>query len=715
MPQETDRFLFGPFVFDVTAMALTRDGESVALTPLPSAILREVVLRRGDVVSKATLATNAWKQEHVDGRTIDFQIHVLRKALGSGPDGRPFLETVHGRGVRLAVPVVPAMSPVAPESEGSPAALVPEAASPPWDVRGVRAGVAIVGIVAMGMVVAAAAYIWSTLSPASLEVVTTTALTADRRAKRGEPLLTDGARILYTDGLGDALMSVPITGGVPSPVIPTPNHFRIIDIDPAASRFLAQRLAGGPGDEELWTLPAASGEPQRVGDLHADWAAWSPDYRHIAYVRHRRLHVARSDGSGSRVLPLVLPPDDYPTFPHWSPSGRSIRVTILTPQPQAAVRRAIWEIGVDGGGPKRIFDHADFPDVCCGSWSADGTLYVFQAIRDGRSDLWAHVEPRAGLWARRPSLYRLTFGPMNFESPLVSADGRRIYAIGWQPMGELARLSRAERTLIPYAGGPSATHVTFSPDGQWVAYNGYPDRQLWRARIDGTDRQQLTFGPFATDGAAWSPDGRWIAYRTRSSGPHMKIHLIPTSGGRSEPLAPDRTTPDRDQGLPSWSPDSNRLVFGDVPARFGVPEGHEVLHIYDRRAQTYSTIAGSGGLWTVRWSPDGRYLVALTIRDQELRVFDLASGAWRTLPVRNVNTPNWSSDSEWVYFDTEGLPRKLGRVRLRDGLVEDLADLRDYPIGPYWWSGLSPQDEPLLVRSLNPQEIYALELARDGR
>ena len=53
------------------------------------------------------------------------------------------------------------------------------------------------------------------------------------------------------------------------------------------------------------------------------------------------------------------------------------------------------------------------------------------------------------------------------------------------------------------------------------------------------------------------------------------------------------------------------------------------------------------------------------------------------------------------------------RVRIRDGVLEDVFNLRDFPqVTDMFagWIGLTPDDAPLLMRDRSLQEIYALDL-----
>ena len=173
---------------------------------------------------------------------------------------------------------------------------------------------------------------------------------------------------------------------------------------------------------------------------------------------------------------------------------------------------------------------------------------------------------------------------------------------------------------------------------------------------------------------------------------------------------------DRAQGVTSWSPDGSQFCFGDIPESFGVPDGTEMLHVYDVATQKITDVPGSKGLWSCRWSPDGRSLAAVTVslkRDDRLRlnVFDFQTQLWRPLlKALRVNTPTWSRDSTFIYYETEGAPA-FRRVRVADGDVEDVVNLESAAM-ILNWTGLAPDGSPVMLREVGTKTLYALKLGR---
>ena len=99
--------------------------------------------------------------------------------------------------------------------------------------------------------------------------------------------------------------------------------------------------------------------------------------------------------------------------------------------------------------------------------------------------------------------------------------------------------------------GISAIDPTFSADGNWVAYESYPDHNLWRSRTDGTERLQLSYLPLLTVNPFLSPDGKRVTFAT----PTGEMYVVSMDGGTPQKIV------DKDTGSATWSPDGNILAL----------------------------------------------------------------------------------------------------------------------------------------------------------
>ena len=145
----------------------------------------------------------------------------------------------------------------------------------------------------------------------------------------------------------------------------------------------------------------------------------------------------------------------------------------------------------------------------------------------------------------------------------------------------------------------------------------------------------------------------------------------------------------------------------------------------DLRTHAISKVPGSEGLWSPRWSRDGRYVLALTRDRMGLMLFDVRTQKWSSLVKMAVNWPEWSRQGDYIYFHgaTLGGQRGLYRVRVSDHKMDLVLSLTDVPAPPgltreawsraNWgsWKGLAPDDSPLMLRDAGTQEIYALDVA----
>ena len=189
--------------------------------------------------------------------------------------------------------------------------------------------------------------------------------------------------------------------------------------------------------------------------------------------------------------------------------------------------------------------------ACCGRWTLDGRFFVFQSRNQGRTDLWA-IREGSRLWAASSSPLRLTNGPLSYELPFPSSDGRHIFVIGVKPRGELVRFDSTSQQFVSYLSGISALDATVSRDGRWVT------TQLILTAICGepygrSERLQLTFSPTAVAWPRISPDGTRVTYSSSDASCSSCVYVLPLEGGTPRKVAEDARTA-------SWSPDSGSLI-----------------------------------------------------------------------------------------------------------------------------------------------------------
>jgi len=535
-------------------------------------------------------------------------------------------------------------------------------------------------------------------------ILSTTQLTHDGLPKIN--VVTDGARLyLGEGGPANRIAQVSVSGGDTSP-IPTPfANAELLDISPDHTKLLVLSHVGTEDLTPLWSLPLPSGTPRRLADVVSPdtpgGAAWSPDGRHLAYVKGPDIYQANADGTDPIKLVTASGSPYALTF---SPDGRRIGFTAL----RSSVS-TLWEIQSDGSNLHAVLRQGQGPTTaCCGRWSADGGYFFFVSRTSSGRNVWVMREPTGLLPWRSSKPVQLTTGPLSISAWAVSADGKKLFVGAAQGRAELVRYDSKTAEFVPYLAGISAGELDYSRDGQWVAYISYPDGALWRSRIDGSDRLQLTYAPVFAGLPRWSPDGTQIAYMGMQTGQPWKIFLISAQGGAPRQLRSGSSS----EGDPAWSGDGTKLAFG----RYGgsQPGG---IRVVDLATAQESIIPGSENFFSPRWSPDGQYIAALSIDSTKLVLFNWKTQTWSNWITEPgaLGFPNWSRDGKYLYYDLAFTDHQtFRRVQVGQNRSEQVADLEGllrYSVPPaYGWSGVAPDGTPLFDRDLSTDEIYALDL-----
>ena len=535
-------------------------------------------------------------------------------------------------------------------------------------------------------------------------------LTRNSFAGHGEPLFAVGPWLYYASGgpigVDAQLRQVLLNGSQDSPS-GIPGRFRVRGLSPDDTEFVAYDRA----QSTVWRIPLGGGSPQRVGDLLANEIAWSHDGNFFAYAQGNQLFVANVDGTSSRLLatlPGVGTGVDLRRFAlssaysgpqvdhlRWSPDDRRLRFTFLNEPVEA-----LWEVGADGGNLRELrFNWPGNPAECCGEWTPDGRYFVFRSSRGGISNLWA-LEEKTDWW-HRPNRdpVQLTSGPLDFDEPLPSRNGKSIFAVGSQPYGELVRYDGLRKVFVPFLEGHSLSHLAFSPDGKWLAYVSYSDKTLWRARRDGTEALQLTFPSLGRVLCPrWSADSREIAFFTRQAGKLSKSFVISADGGKPEAFPAEEFS----QSVPDWLPGQNALVYSRE-YRAADP----ALYRFERTTGRSEKIPGADGLYGPLWSPDGRYLAALEGGTDNLLLVDLKSGK-RTQIAGPATWPSWSPDSQSIYFIRWG-NNWITRVGIADKREEKFLE---FPFRLAAWPfTVAPDGSLILLREHGNRDVYSLSLS----
>ena len=92
----------GDLVLDPSAHTVTRDGQTIELTPREFSLLEFLMRRKGEAVSKADILHHVW-DAHYDGdaNVVEVYAGYLRRKIDT-PFGRHSVQTVRGAGYRLA-------------------------------------------------------------------------------------------------------------------------------------------------------------------------------------------------------------------------------------------------------------------------------------------------------------------------------------------------------------------------------------------------------------------------------------------------------------------------------------------------------------------------------------------------------------------------------------------------------------------------------------
>jgi serine/threonine protein kinase/Tol biopolymer transport system component len=545
------------------------------------------------------------------------------------------------------------------------------------------AALAIVASVAFGLV--------TFMAPSQASgLLDSTQITFSADPKRG-PVFTDGSRLYFDNGGEPSEMS--ITGGPIVPMRILGQGIQILDISMDGSRAVGSKLDvnDNNGRGTLWTASMLGGAPRKLSDHLALVARWSPDGRYLIFSDQRTLY--RIDPDGGNLEKVWTGPGELSHL-NFSPDGQKVTVTLSLND-----ERQLWSLKADGLDAHRLkFDWPEHANQYNGQWTPDGRHFFFSSDHEGPENVYELVEPRWFEFWKHSSAVRVTSNQLSIRDFTPARDGKGLYVLGLMDEGAMRAYDPASQKLVPFLENLSMLQFVMSPDHQWMAYSEYPSRNLWKSRLDGSDKVQLTNSYALMQ--QWSPDGKWLVYSNWKN-----LYLVSADGG-----APEKLTPDGHGDLaPSWFPDGKSIAFSYYPHP-GLPLN---IHILDLASRQVSTMPNAEGYFWPSWSPDGNYLVAIAENPSRMVMYSAKTKTWKNLHSFGAvwSYWTWAADSKSLYMSHVEGNNGIYQLTVPDGKWTKLSGLEGVndPSGVDSFISLTPQGQPAIMSRTGVAQLYLLQ------
>ena len=441
---------------------------------------------------------------------------------------------------------------------------------------------------------------------------------------------------------------------------------------------------------DLYQVPALGGTPRKMLAGISGPPAFSPDGQRVGFVRNtldtRGLVTASLDGSTERVLVSLKPPEQiYPFHAVWSPDGKTIAFSRVTPQ------WILTTVSAEGGPPQPVPD-ARWDFIRDLAWLPASSDLVVAGVPQGApksaTDQLYEVPSEGG------GTRQITHDLSSYVSVRVSADAKSLLALQEQIIStiqvaipgketEARSLSAGNQNRDGYIG------VAWTPEGS-IVYRSLANQRydLWEMGGDGANAHPLTSNnaSLAAMEPAVSPHGDFLTFTQEDSNRHANIWRMDRDGGNPKPL-----TVGRNNFRPAVSPDAQWVVFTSEQG------GHSVLMKLPSTGGTPIQLTDYNSFFPAV-SPDGKWIACWYFSGQDqpaqLAIIPFAGGQPSkvfTLPATSGGNIHWTPDGRSVAFLIRG-----------DGAVNV-------------WTQPVAGGPPKQVTHFTSENIFYFDWFRDGR
>jgi tricorn protease len=444
-------------------------------------------------------------------------------------------------------------------------------------------------------------------------------LTSGEGTKTGPVFSPDGSMIAFSgdyDGNVDVYV-MPSEGGVPRRLTHHPAVDEVIGWSPDGKSVLFRSTRNSYSRfNRLFTVSLEGGLPRELPLPTAEFGAFSPDGKHIAYVpvdNNNRLSAIAwkryRGGKASRV---------------WIANLGDLNLDQV-PRETSNDGNPMWVGGKvyflsDRNGPFALFSY-DAKDK-----------KVEQALASNGADIKsASAGPGAIVYEQ--------FGSLNLFDPATGKSKAVAVTVPADLPNVRPHFKKVDNEIASATLSPSGARAVFEAHGEVLT-----------APAEKGDIRNLTNTPGVMErDPSWSPDGKWVAYFSDESGEYQLFLKNPDGMGEARKIS--LGTPASFYYEPMWSPDSKKIAFSDkrlniwyIDLAKGTPVKIDT-DTYDAPQRTLDPV----------WSPDSRWIAySKTLTSHMHAIFayslDQAKSLQLTDGLSDARFPAFDQKGQYLYF-----------------------------------------------------------------
>jgi Tol biopolymer transport system component/DNA-binding winged helix-turn-helix (wHTH) protein len=698
---------FGGFRFDARTGTLERAGEPVSLSPKATELLRLLLERGGELVTKQEIFAVVWAETFVEDGVLTQNIYTLRQTLGTNPDGKQIIENVPRRGYRFNAPVTRKPDEKAKPAEGGKAAESPkpEPNAPPFTaprksyifpvlaIAATFAGIILLSVIGYRFLATGSSE--ASKNPAVELKFKQLTDTGDVSYLTVSP---DGRRAAYTRGFEIYVQNLE-TGDDTKLKIENAARVACLQFSPVDDAIYFGTVYNRDEKGSVYRVSSTGGAAVEIAENVWSGFSLSPDGTQLAFARkfpaeNRQALVIKNLAAGEeKMLASVNLPEEFywNNYPAWSADGKKIAL-VVTEQTEHFKRIVIFE-----NGAARELKLPDFRNVEQVVWSADAN-HLIAAANDGNNfQLWK-IDVASGaarritndlnsylgisvsadrqkllsrqrvyfsnIWVagKDGDLRQLTEGTSRNDGLKGLAwidDERIVYSTNDEKIRDwnlwLLNASDGAKRKLTDDAETQNDNPAIAPDRKTIYFASDRNRQsrIWRLDADGNNPEQVTFGEDETHHFPQiSPDGKWLYFIIKSGRNSTVGRKSLTENSVQELSGKIKFTPGN---FLSISPDGRFLAFQNIAYQSAANSAAPRLQAAVLSTENPDNVRFIEiEAWTqiLKWSADSRHFdfIVGNIKENSLarRSIEDEFNQTQILPSANVSIFNfaWSPNGE---------------------------------------------------------------------